>query len=126
MMCPIHYNCLRAHTFVVLNWFSLFVLIHDYQRPLYVQIQRIISIVLEECQENQSLLSRSKRFRDSKGGRWGGSHQNRKSWCQMKGEDVKKWREGIMVLKDNILYIYKNETVGTWLHVDFCRRRVLR
>lgn len=31
----------------------------------------------------------------------------------MKGEDVKKWREGIMVLKDNILYIYKNETVRT-------------
>lgn len=57
--------------------------------------------------------SRLKRFRDSKGWRWRGSHQDRKSWCQMKGEDVKKWREGIMVLKDNILYIYKSETVRT-------------
>lgn len=38
--------------------------------------------------------------------------RSRRAPCEIKGEDIKKWREGILVLKDNILHVYKNDTVG--------------
>ena len=28
------------------------------------------------------------------------------------GEDIKKWRETILVLKNNMLFLYKNDTVS--------------
>ena len=37
---------------------------------------------------------------------------NRQCWCQVKGEDIKKWRETILVLKNNLLFLYKNDTVS--------------
>lgn len=37
----------------------------------------------------------------------------RQCWCQVKGEDIKKWRETILVLKNNMLFLYKNDTAKT-------------
>lgn len=34
-----------------------------------------------------------------------------RSKCDIKGEDIKKWRDAVIVLKNNCIYVYKNETV---------------
>lgn len=33
--------------------------------------------------------------------------------CDIRGEDIKKWRDAVIVLKNNNIFVYKNESVYT-------------
>lgn len=51
---------------------------------------------------------------------------SRKSWCDIEGEGIKKWKEALIVLKNNLLYVYKNETVPDLLLAHGSRQNPLR
>ena len=40
--------------------------------------------------------------------------------CDISGEDIKKWRDAVIVLKNNNIFVYKNESVcvfSIWMNL---------
>ena len=145
VLCSVHYNCLRTHTFVdkspcgsSVSFVALFVELysdHDvnettermpFQAESNHRFGRLVPIHSVDNARSRTWTVLWDDWGISEVGASRDRWCSRKSWCDIEGEGIKKWKEALIVLKNNLLYVYKNETVPDLLLAHGSRQNPLR